>query len=1029
VRFIALGFFLAGTLLAMPRCARALDSPLDVSQYAHTAWKVRDGFTKGLISSIAQTPDGYLWLGTEFGLLRFDGIRATPWLPPGGEQLPSSYISNLLVARDGTLWIATPKGVASWKDGKLTQYPEVAGSLTTSFLEDREGTIWFGAYLPGRLCVVRGGKVECFGAGNFGTGVFALYEQHNGNLWASSSTGVWRWKPGPPEHYTLPSGVIETNAFIEREDGTLLLATNGGLKQLAGGRIQNYTVPGLVEHFRPRRFLQTRDGSLWVGGVPGLLHLHQGRVDTFRTGDGLSGDSVSPIFEDREGNVWVGTANGLDRFREYAVPTISVNQGLSSSDAYAVQATQDGTIWIATSDGMNRWANGHTTVYGRYDTPSQRGLKDEQALSISGPTTNIASSGLVGTPTTLGQDDQGRLWVATADGMFSFEGGRFLRVPGVPGGMMSSIAPDGNGNMWISNRKGLIHFASGGAVQLIPWSQLGFEGFAARVLLPDRSQGGVWLGFFEGGIAYFKGGQIRTSLTAADGLGNGHVNDLHFGSRGTLWAATESGLSYIREHRVVTLTSKNGLPCDEVHWLAEDDNDSFWLYMPCGLVRIARSELDAWVDDPRRNVQTTVFDTSDGVRTIAVYGGYTPHVTKSQDGKIWFVHRDGVTVVDPRHLPFNKLLPPVYVEQITADRKTYNVGLASSGQLRLPPLVSELEIDYTALSLAVPEKVRFRYKLEGFDRDWREAGNRRQVFYTNLPPRQYRFRVAACNNSGVWNEAGTFLDFSIVPAYYQTIWFRLACVLAFATFLWGLHQLRLRRIAREFNMHLEGRVSERTRIARELHDTLLQSFQGVLLSFQAGIAMLPGRPSEAKGKLEDSMEKAARAIAEGRDAVQDLRSSTVETNDLAAALSTLAEGLRNNPANQNAPAFEVQVRGETRDLHPILRDEIYRIAGEALRNAFCHAHATRIEVEIDYEPQQMRVCIRDDGRGIDENIVTEKGRSGHWGLRGMHERAKLIGAKLEVWSKPAAGAEIQLTIPAVNAYASAQRSKATTPKS
>ena len=253
------------------------------------------------------------------------------------------------------------------------------------------------------------------------------------------------------------------------------------------------------------------------------------------------------------------------------------------------------------------------------------------------------------------------------------------------------------------------------------------------------------------------------------------VNGLQPDPDGALWAATEGGLSRIKNGRVATLTSKNGLPCDAAHWVMEDDDHSFWLYMACGLVRIARPELDAWAADPKRTIQSTVFDTSDGVRSHAIYSGYNPRVAKSADGKIWFLPFDGVSVIDPRHLPVNKIPPPVHIEQITADRKIYEI----SARLRLPPLVRDLEIDYTALSLVAPEKVLFRYKLEGRDRDWNDVGTRRQAFYNNLAPGNYRFRVVACNNSGVWNQAGDTLDFSIAPAYYQTAWFRLACVAAF----------------------------------------------------------------------------------------------------------------------------------------------------------------------------------------------------------------------------------------------------------
>ena len=291
--FLVLRMVLAGVLLVCAS-AFALDPSLDVSQYAHTAWKVRDGFAKGEVFLIAQTPDGYLWLGTEFGLLRFDGVRAVPWQPPGGEQLPSNFISGLLVARDGTLWIGTLKGLVSWRDSKLTQYREVGGTPVGWLLEDREQTVWFGTYeaSKARLCAIRGGKFECYGAETFGNWVNPLYEDHKGNLWVTSQTGLWRWAHDSPKRYAFPRSVISVLALTEEDSGILLLGTNDGLKQLVAGKIENYPLPGVTGQFTPEAFLRSRDGSLWIGTTQGLLHLHQGRVDRFSAVDGLSGDFV-----------------------------------------------------------------------------------------------------------------------------------------------------------------------------------------------------------------------------------------------------------------------------------------------------------------------------------------------------------------------------------------------------------------------------------------------------------------------------------------------------------------------------------------------------------------------------------------------------------------------------------------------------------------------------------------------------------------------------------------------------------------
>jgi signal transduction histidine kinase/ligand-binding sensor domain-containing protein len=996
-------------MLLACECAFALDPSLDVSQYAHTSWKVREGFAKGQIGWITQTPDGYLWLGTEFGLLRFDGVRVVQWQPPSGERLPSNWIGPLLVAHDGTLWIGTLKGLASWKEGKLTQYREVAGAYILSIVEARDRTIWLAVSeaSKGRLCAIRDGKVECYGEGMFGNAVVAIYQDHNGILWATSQAGLWRWAPGPQKQYAFPHGVIEANSLIEDDAGALLLATNGGLKQFAAGKIENYPLPGISGQFRPSRFFRCSDGSLWIGTGQGLLHLHQGRVDRFSAVDGLSGDSAGGIFEDREGNVWVGTTDGLDRFREYAIPTTSRNQGLPNSYVGSVQATPDGGIWIDTPDGLNRWANARMTVYRGRPALGQNRHTDE--TKVGGVGTHIANSGLAGTTLSLGLDDAGRLWVSTGDGVFYFERNRFVRVQGIPGYALS-ITGDGHGKVWtLHNKEGVFCWSPNAPTRHISWSQ--FAQKIPRTMLPDREPGSLWLGFFNGGLVYLKDGKIVRSYGAADGLG-GRVNHLRFGPNGGLWVSTEGGLSRIKDGHIATMTPKNGLPCDEVHWSMEDEDHAAWLYMPCGLVRIARSELDTWINDPTHVLKTTVFDNSDGVRSVGIYGNYGPRVTKSPDGRIWFVPGDGVSVIDPRHMPFNKLPPPVHIEQIVADHTVSS----EERKLPLPARIHDLQIDYTALSFVAPEKVLFRYKLEGWDHDWQDVGTRRQAFYSNLAPRDYTFRVMACNNSGVWNEAGTSLNFFVAPAFYQTWWFRSVCVVAFLGLLIALYQLRVSQLSRLFNMRLEGRVAERTRIARELHDTLLQSFQGALLKFNAVTYMLVDRP-EVQKTLESAIDQARQSITEGRDTVQGMRSSTLVGNDLARALGMLGEDLAGENSNGKAPEFCVQVNGTTRDLAPIVRDEVCRIASEALRNAFQHAHARRIEVEIHYDRRRFRLRVRDDGKGIDPKVLDAGARAGHYGLPGMHERAKLVGGKLAVWSELDSGTETELTIPASIAYA------------
>lgn len=1002
---VALGTLLTCVLLAWCPSAFALNPALDVSQYAHTAWKIRDGFFKGTPVALAQTPDGYLWLGTEFGLLRFDGVRYVTWEPPAGQYLPSSFIRSVLSARDGTLWIGTANGLASWKGDELTRYPELEGQAVWALLEDREGTVWAGgqANPTGKLCAIRSGNVQCFGEdGRFGQFIDTLYEDRGGDLWVGGVAGLWRWKPDPPQLYPMPDRV---RALTEGDNGALVIVMYGGISQLVEGRLAAYPLPATDIRFRANGILRDRDGGLWVGTENrGLVHVHQGRMDVFGRSDGLSGDFIERIFEDREGIIWVATLDGLDRFRDLAVSTISVKQGLSNAAVQSVLVARDGSVWLGTLDGLNRWNDGQITVY-----KSAKAITGGAKAGTPG-VREITGSGLPDDAIeSLFQDFRDRMWVSTRRGVAFLENGRFTPVGPVPGGV-ESITGDREGNLWLSQRESLFHLRDGRVVEQIPWATLG-QKEQARSLVADSSGGGLWLAF-PSSVVYFKGGQIRASYTVADGLGEGHIRDLQLDREGTLWAATETGASRLKDGRATTLTSKNGLPCDDAQWVMEDDDHSVWVYMACGLVRIARSELEAWAvaanEDSTRRVRVTIFDSSDGVRSHVGTTGNSPSVAKSVDGKLWFLPWDGVSVVEPRRLPFNRLAPPVHVEQIAGDRKIY----AATPGLRLPPLVRDLEINYTALSLVAPEKVLFRYKLEGREGDWQDAGNRRLAVYNNLPPGNYRFRVAACNNSGVWNEAGAFLDFSIAPAYYQTTWFRLSCVAAFLASLGALYQLRLRQVERQFNMRLEERLGERTRIAQELHDTLLQGVISASMQLHVAVEQVPeGLP--AKTRLNCVLQLMGRVIEEGRNAVRGLRPAKTESLDLEQAFTRVREEL----AAQEQAGFRVVVKGQPRNLHPILCDEVYRIGREALLNAFRHSRAKSIEVELEYAANHLRVMVRDDGCGIDPQLL-RSGLDGHFGLTSMRERAERIGARLTVGRRPTSGTEVVLLVPGHAAFES-----------
>jgi PAS domain S-box-containing protein len=775
---IAPALILAAALLASPPVARSLEPSLQIGQYAHTSWTIRDGYSLGIVFAMAQTPDGYLWLASEFGLVRFDGLQFARWQPPAGQQLPDKPYS-VLVSRDGTLWIGTFAGLVSWNGTALTRYPEIDRVFVTSLLEDREGTVWVGALASqGRLCSVKKGKAQCDTQnGKLGSFVWSVAEDTSGVLWAAAESGLWRWKPGTPTRHE--TGGMRLGDLITSADGELLIGMRGaGLRRFADGKLTPIPLQSADDpakrlpdpDIKSNKLLRDRDGGIWIGtDGRGLIHVKDGKADLFAKADGLSGNIACSLFEDREGNIWYSSERGLDRFRALPVTTLSERQGLSSDITKSVIASADGSLWVATGEGVTRWKNGDSSVFG-----TKHGLPDASAQSLF-------------------EDSDGRIWVSTTRGLAYFATDRFVPVDGLPSREVYSMTGDRAGNLWLSGNAGLSRFQGGRFVENFPWAGLGRQQQAAVAVAEG---GGVWLSFWQdGGVLYFKDGKVRDEYTAAKGLGAGAVAGLRLDPDGAVWASTaDGGLSRIKDGRIITLSTRNGLACNSIHWSIEDDERTLWMYTACGLVRVMRDELAAWIAEPTRKIVTKRWGAADGVTLRAVSPAYfKPPVAKASDGKLWFVAGDGVQVVDPGNLPFNPIPPPAYIERVVADRKAYPVA----NGLRLPPHVRDVTIEFTALSLVDPHSVNFRYRLEGHDDHWREAVDRRQVSYVNLPPGKFRFAVKAANNSGVWNEEGAQLEFSIAPAFYQRNWFRVACAALFVGLIWSGMQLRLRRLRRE----------------------------------------------------------------------------------------------------------------------------------------------------------------------------------------------------------------------------------------
>jgi signal transduction histidine kinase/ligand-binding sensor domain-containing protein len=858
----------------------ALDPALDVSQYAHTAWRNSDGFFGGDIR-IAQTPDGYLWIGTETGLRRFDGVRNTPWQPPAGSSLPDNRIRGLFTSRDGTLWIGTGGGLASWSAGTLRTYPELDGGIIGALVQDREGTVWVGGLLAnnGVLCAIGKTGIDCKGKdGSLGGGtVVCLYEDSHGVLWAAGSGRLWQWKPGTPKQYPLPEGLASTHCLSETVSGTMILSSTTGIRQFVEGKFEPFpgvSLPQGVGYVAG--LLRDRDGAIWMGTADGgLLHLHNGRTDSFGRLEGLSGNRVPNLFEDREGSIWTASLDGgLDRFRALPATTYAAEQGLAGVPV-SVLADKAGSVWAETSEGLYRWRDGRVFAYRAPGERTPAAASAPPQLQAAGEVVieNLPKPGL----TSMFEDSHGRIWLGSPSGLGYIENQRFVRVDGVPGGFIDSIAEDKQGNLLIAHRTaGVLRVSPDLSAQQIRRPTGSRSDAGEWRVAVDPADGSLWLGSYSGGVAHVVDGAVRASYSVAEGLGKGFVNDLRVAADGSVWVATQGGLSRIKGGHIATLNSTSGLPCDAIVSSIEDGEGSTWIYTACGLVRVARGDIDSWtatVDQgkPAPAIHTAVLDNSDGVHSAPPPAPTpTPHLTLARDGKVWFPTLEGATFVDPRNLHTNTLPPPVQIEQVVADRKTYE----PSGRLALPALVRDLTIDYTALSLVAPEKNQFRYKLEGRDRDWEEAGNRRQAFYTDLAPGNYRFRVIASNNSGVWNEEGASLAFSIAPAYWQTNWFLLLCAMAFVAFIWGAYLLRMRQLAHRRDMELElahaNRLSTMGQLTASIAHEVNQPLGATITNAQAALRWLQAKEPDMS-EVKQALDQVVRAGNRAADVIARVR--------------------------------------------------------------------------------------------------------------------------------------------------------------
>jgi PAS domain S-box-containing protein len=781
------GTVLASLLLVALPHALALDPDRRISQYGHAVWRIQDG-TISPPTNIAQTADGFLWVTTAQGLLRFDGVRFVPWQPPQGQNLPGTHFSAVLGARDGSLWIGTTRGLARWKDGQLRTYSDLAHDTGIAAIdEDDSGTIWvtrYGTYArEAPLCSVSKETLRCYGKKD---GIPVTYGQgmthdSEGNIWFGSKVLV-RWRPGTLAT-TYFGGIPElaktdgVNEVVLGPSGTAwaTLESTGpqlGVQYYSGGKWTSYAVPGFDgARVHSHALLVDHRGSLWVGTQnDGVYRICGGVADHYDMSNGLSGDGVGSLFEDREGNIWVTTDGGLDMFRDTALISYTTRQGVSDRQFNSVMALGNGAVWIGTADALNilREQDGKTGILDR---------------KLSGQ--------WVGP---MLEDHSGVVWLGVNLALMRFQNGRFREIE-APGGQrfasfggVGGIAEDSGGTIWVlTNQKNQLFSIVGDKIK--KQASLDDELGRQKLLAADRN-GGVWLGTQLGKstISYFRDGRFQTTSLSSP-QGQAGIHGLFVDSDNSLLVPSSQGLYRLTHGQLTLFSSDNGLPCPETFNAIRDNHGALWIYTRCGMVRIAESEWAKWLENPHVAVSVMILDALDGAQ--AGTGHYwQPTSSKAPDGRLWFVTGVSAQVLDPDHLYENALPPPVYVGGVVADHKQ----LDAASLVKVPALSRDLEIDYTAPSFSVPQKVRFRYLLGGRDREWQDAGTRRQAFYTDLKPGHYRFRVTACNSQGVWNQTGAALDFVVLPAYYQTNWFRLSCVAIFIALLWSLYRWRVHRL-------------------------------------------------------------------------------------------------------------------------------------------------------------------------------------------------------------------------------------------
>ena len=949
----------------------ALDSHKALSQYGHDVWD------EGSIQAIVQSRDGYIWLGTQHGLMRFDGLRFTVYDRQSVPLMRSDSVLALCEDREGGLWLGMESGGAlRLKDGRFTALTAKDGlpaERVTCLFEDSRAGLWLGTVDAG-VCLVRGGKITRYGVadGVPGQMIYDVGQDRDGRIWVATSRGVVRQSGRRFEPVELPSdGRNWYFTLAMGGAGDVWLGSFKGLYRWHEGQVTRYTTrDGLCDDEVQSLYFEASTGCLWVATSSGLNRLKDGRIESYTSGDGLSNDQVVAVKGDREGSLWIGTMSGLNRLTDAKFLTIGTRRGLPSEFVSCVAQAADGALWVGMANGgAARIAGGRTDHVG----PAQ-GLPGKSVNAI------------------LPEPD-GTVWLAPeAGGPARWKDGRvtlpFAGVKELTESQIFCMFDDGQGTMWAGATKGLVRIR-GSEVKVFARKD-GLSDPTVTAIVADGS-GGLWLGTDGGGLNHYGDGRFA-AYTVRDGLADNIVNALYRDASGTLWVGTSGGLSRFKDGRFASFTTRDGLFDDTIYSILEDAMGRLWMGCEKGVFRVDERLLNARAAGRTATILCVSYDRSDGMGASECNGGTQPCACRAQNGMLYFATPKGVATIDPSSIPLNPRPPPVVIEAMMVDGRS----LAPDAAVSLPPGRHRVEFHYSALSLLAPEKARFRFILNGFDKEWWDTGTRREAAYTNLGPGKYRFSVVACNGDGVWNSEGAGRAFEIEPFFYQTRLFFLLCTLAVGVVSVGLHRFQLRHV-----LTRNAILKERARIAAEIHDTLAQVLTGIRLHLARAEDVLPGGAVEARSHLAVARALTRSCTEDTRAAIAALRPYAVAATPFPDALRALAGTL----AGAAGMEVTLEVAGEPFRLSETLEHDLWHITQEATTNAARHSHGRHLRLSIAYGRRVVRLCVADDGVGI--AAPPADAPSGHFGLAGLYERNRRRRLRVVVESRPGMGTEVR----------------------